>query len=223
MESITWNCNLVLARFTSNFISIAPYAIMTDLSYIHNFVLLSWILVFSLSECGITLHDEALSIRHSTTRLLLFVFISICATHCFYFVSTISSLIMYVDSLRDGFSEYSNWCIWVVTFCLQTFAKWFFYPHTSFSPCWVLFWGVMFPFSPTVSTRYFVSTCYEILSSLSVSFSVWIICLICSLMVTILPVSSSVTHFFLLVVLLLELSQVLLHYLTVLTHNWCLI
>ena len=142
------------------------------------------------------------------TCLLLFVFISIGATHRFFFVSTfaISSSIMYLDSFLDGSSECSSWCNWVDGFCLQTFAKRFFFPHfLHLSPCnWIIIWGLMFPLSPTISRRCFlVSTSFEISSSLVVSFPVWIICLISLWLLTILPVSSSVTNSFLLVVLLL--------------------
>ena len=49
-------------------------------------------------------------------------------------------------------------------------------------------------------------------------FFIKIICLISSWLISILRVSSNVTHFFLPIMLLLELSQLLLCYLTVLTH-----
>ena len=82
-------------------------------------------------ECELKLHHAPLSILHSTTHLLFFVFISIGTTRRVFFVSTfaISSLMVYVDSLLDYSSEYFSWCNWVVAFCLQTLAKWFFFPH----------------------------------------------------------------------------------------------
>ena len=96
-----------------------------------------------------------------------------------------------------------------------------FHPFHIFLPMLGNLLGLVFHISPTVSTRWFllVSTSSEISSSLIVSFPARIICVISSWLVTILSVSSSVTHFLLLIVLLLELSQVLLCYLTALTHH----
>ena len=77
------------------------------------------------------------------------------------------------------------------------------------------------PISLTVSTRCcLVSTSFKILSSLTFTFSVWIICLISSWLVPILHVYSSLTYLFRLISMLVKLSQVLLYYLTVLTHHW---
>ena len=83
-------------------------------------------------EYELKLHHAPLSILHSTTLLLLFVFISISTTRRVFFVSTfaISSLMMYVDWITLHYSsEYFSSCNWDVAFCLQTLAKWFFFPR----------------------------------------------------------------------------------------------
>ena len=231
--STTWNCKLVFAWFTSHFTSITLYNIMTDLSYIRSFDLLSWNLGLTsssslqTSECKIILHDAPLSIWYSTTCLLIFFLISVGATRRFFFASlfAISSWIMYVYSLLDDSSEYSSWYNWVDAFCFQTFAKLFSFRHfprlslhakqPSGDSC--------FPFLPQYPQDLFLSPPPLKSRLLWLPFLVWIICPISLWLVSIFPVSPSVTGFFLLIMLLLELSQVLLCYLNVSTHHCCLI
>ena len=134
-----------------------------------------------------------------------------------FFVSTllVSSSIMYVDSLLPHTFEYFHWCNWLVPFYLQTFAKWFFFLHFPHLP---LMLGnflriYVFPFSHSIHKMLFLS------SSLIVSFSISIICLIISWLITLLPIPSSVTHFLLFIALHLDPSQLLLCYFTVLTNH----
>ena len=111
--------------------------------------------------------------------------------HQFVSMFTISSSITYVDLLLVNFSDYTIWCNWVVAFCLKTFGKWFLFPHfPHISPHAGQSSGdLMFPLSPTVSTR-----CFLLSTSLPlviVSFSARIIYLIFLWVVTIWPVFSS--------------------------------
>ena len=73
----------------------------------------------------------------------------------------------------------------------------FFYIIHKILSCLYLFWNLIFP---------------------DCLFFIKIICLISSWLISILHVSADITHFFLSIMLLLELSQLLLCYLTVSTH-----
>ena len=58
--------------------------------------------------------------------------------------------IMFVVSLLDDSSEYSSCCFLLAIFCKVVLLS---TPSLSFSPCWAICWGLMFPLSLTVSSR----------------------------------------------------------------------
>ena len=117
----------------------------------------------------------------------------------------------------------SSWYNWY--FLFPKLRKGFSFPHFShLSPhAKQLSSDSCFPFPLQYQQDSFLSPPLLKSRLLWLSLPVWIICLISSWLVSILPVSPSVTQFFPLIMLLLELSQVLLCYLTVSTHHRCLI
>ena len=92
---------------------------------------------------------------------------------------------------------------------------------TSFYPCLAIFLGLGPYISPFFYIIHKILSCLYLFWNLifpDCLFFIKIICLISSWLISILRVSSDITHFFLPIMLPLELSQLLLCYLTVSTH-----
>ena len=155
----------------------------------------------------------------------VFFVISIGATHGFFPVSMFATclLIIYVDSCWMSLPNtlaYFSCCFFLQSFSKSpSFCK---FPITL--PMLGNILGSSIFLSSTVSTTCLLfSSSSQTFSTLIVSFSAWIVCLISSWVVSILPVSSSVTpFFFLIIVLILELLELLLCYLNVSIHYCCL-